>query len=943
MPKINRSTGELLKHRQTAKEISAILKKSKIHIFEYYAEDDRLVVYEDITEAGYEIPGYLHYLETNTRVHPEDRWKAIEFYHGRLEGSVELRTIEKDGTVILNAVEASWFWDDETGQRILFGSSRDISVDKQREEFLKKQAERDSLTGLYNRFYGKELMSDYLMNKNPYATCGLMILDIDYFKNVNDTYGHLIGDKVLEAVAEFLTALFSSKDVVMRSGGDEYVALLKDISHTVLVKKMGQVVEGIRKLQVIENYVLTCSVGVCFLPENVSGYTYNQMFENADWALYQAKENGKNGYVFCDNLQRFQQMGNGAESGNAEIEHSEIEARYLHNDIVSTAFEVFEKMNSFDVAVRLLMKVVGIRFRLDRITVIQTNVKEKNTKRIYQWLAPGIESIDEEPGSFTKEDFLTLFHSYDEYGTTVLQYDNMSMYSEGAAKLLVQGRAKTVVYAAMYCEGQYTGAISYVVCSEKRYWTRENRSQLGELTKIISAHLAKNKALNVSHRGVTTIPEYDALTGLLSFSGFREEVERMIVGGNAASHMLIYSDFENFKYFNQKLGYSVGDQLLKDFCQFVIDLLKSESDVYFTRVIADQFILFAPCQDIEVVKECTDRSNKVFAARYAAQFPEMQLKIRSGIYPIPKDCTGASAAIDAANYARKQIDGRKSDTVRLYDREMEKRQQLEAHLIYGMDEAMENGQFEVWFQPRFSLEQREIVGAEALIRWKREDGEILFPDVFVPVYERNGRIVELDFYMFERVVAFQAKLLREGKRVVPVSVNASILHAMDKRTAEKYRRILEKYGVSPGLLEIELTETATVSDYENVRDLFQCLHDAGIRTALDDFGAGYSVLNTVADLPIDTIKIDREFIGSCAKNKRGIRFLNQIVKFISGLGYHAVCEGIETEEEAEMLRKAGCKEAQGYWFARPMTMENFEKMTEEHTGNRYCLDGSEYP
>lgn len=276
------------------------------------------------------------------------------------------------------------------------------------------------------------LISEYLSQKTPFSSCGMMLLDIDYFKNINDNYGHLFGDEVLTKFAEFLQSFFRSKDVLVRAGGDEFVIFLKDISHQNLIKKSMNFVHMVRKIQFSQKGVsITCSVGVCYLPENVAVFTYNQLFENADWALYQAKTTGRNRYVFCDNLKRFEVTPQTTE--NEEF----IDSRYLRNDIVATAFELFEKHNSFDAALTLLLKVIGIPQVLDT------------------------------PGSFTKEDFQTLFRSYDKYGTTVLQHHDMEMYSPDGRKLLMQGNARTVLYAAMYCEGKYTGAISYVVAQTK--------------------------------------------------------------------------------------------------------------------------------------------------------------------------------------------------------------------------------------------------------------------------------------------------------------------------------------------------------------------------------------------------------------------------------------------------------------------------------------------
>lgn len=913
---------QFLADDEKLEKIAAVLKNTGISVFEYYLKEDRFVLYDERLKTVEEVSQYLSYLEADPKIYPEDRWKAISFFQGGVRGPAEIRVMDENGSLLRKRLDATQISGYGAASRRLIGSIKDVTAEKKREEVLEEQARRDSLTRLYNQFFGKELINYYLSSKNPYDSCGMMVVDIDYFKNVNDKYGHLFGNTALIELAHLLEMVFDSGDIIMRAGGDEFVVLLKNISHSVLVRKAMQLVKAVRKLTFSENdYAMTCSLGVCYLPENVSGYTYDQLFSNADWALYQAKANGRNRYVFCDTLQRFEIV---QKEGN--ISHPEIDARYLQNDIVATAFEIFEKMNSFDAAIELLLEVIGVRYQLDRITIIRTDIKAKTTGRQYQWTSARAPEVLQKPGSFTKEDFLTLFHSYDEYGTTVLQYDNLEMYSEDAANLLMQGEAKTVLYAAMYCEGQYTGAISYVVCENKRYWSKDDRSRFGELTKIISAHLAKNQAMNACQRGLLSFPNYDPLTGLISFDRFREEVERMIVGGYATSHVVVYSDFENFKYFNQRCGYTMGDLLLKEYSSHVIDSLECEADVYFTRIVADQFLMFMPCRDEEEAAERVRVFNAEFIRRQSLRFPEVRLRLRSGIYYVKPGCTSASAAIDAANYARKELAGSADCAVRLYDEELGRKQAEENEILNSFDTALRQGQFQIYLQPRFSLADLSVVGAEAVVRWIKADGTILHPESFIPLYENNGRIVELDYYVFEQVVAFQAKNGRLGRAQLPISVNASILHARDDSTVKKYLQILNKYGVDPSLLEIELTETATVSYYDNVKKLFERLRKVHMMTSLDDFGAGYSVLNTVIDIPVNTVKIDRAFIMNCESSDRGIYFLQQVIAMVKGLGYHVVCEGVETQEQAGILRDAGCEEAQGYWFARPMPIEQYEKM-----------------
>lgn len=495
----------------------------------------------------------------------------------------------------------------------------------------------------------------------------------------------------------------------------------------------------------------------------------------------------------------------------------------------------------------------------------------------------------------------------------------------------MQGDAKTVLYAAMYCEGKYTGAISYVVCSNKRYWTKQNRSQLGELTKLISAHLAKSQVLNTVHQSAASSLEYDSLTGLLSFSKFKEETERMIVGGYATSHVMIYSDFVNFKYFNQKYGYKMGDQILKEYCNFIINALDDAHDTYFSRIIADQFVLFMPCQSPAQAAEQFRQINDDFLRKQAGRFQECSLFIRTGIYPVQPGDVSSSVAIDAANYTRCRVKKGGNDSVVIYDLKLAQKKQQENEILNGMASAMENGEFQVYLQPRFSLHDYTVTGAEALIRWIKPDGTMIYPNEFIPLYEKTGQITELDLYVFEQVAAFQERNLRLYNRKLPISVNLSLRHTSGSHTVENYQRILDKYHLDPSLIEIELTETGSVSGnaYRRIKNMFEQFRKKHFKTVMDDFGSGYSMLNMLIDIPVDTIKLDQAFVHQCESNNRGVIFLKQLVAMTTGLGYHLVCEGIETEEQAEILKKIGCEEGQGYWFAKPMPMTEFERFMEQ--------------
>lgn len=917
-----------LENRQKRLALMDNLNRNGIDLFEYIPSEDTMIFYDSSVRNTVMREHYLEHLNTNSSIYPEDLWKMKEICMGHLKKQTEIRFLQPDQKVVTRILDLDVFPSETDENPVFLGTVRSITTEQKREKILEEQVKRDSLTGLYNHFFGKEFINEYLLNKTPYASCGMMVVDIDYFKSVNDVFGHLFGDVVLKEISRLFLDLFDKKDILMRAGGDEFVIFLKDISHGILLKKAGQLVDSVRDLKFTgKKYSMTCSVGVCFLPENISGYTYDQLFENADWALYRAKENGKNRYEFCDNLHRYELLSNRTPN---PID-TDVDVRFLRNDIVSTAFEIFEKMNSFTAAIELLMKVIGIRFSLDRITIIQTNIRDKNAGRQYQWVSNRAPEALSVPGSFTKEDFLTLFQSYDEYGTTVLQHDNMSMYSPDAQALLMQGEAKTVLYAAMYCEGKYTGAISYVVCDQKRFWTKQNRSQLGELTKIISAHLAKSQVMNLIHQSSALSLDYDSLTGLLSFSKFKEETERIIVGGYATSHVMIYSDFDNFKYFNQKYGYHMGDQVLREYCNYVIEHLENEQDTYFSRVVADQFVLFMPCQSPDYAADLFHQINEAFLQKQTGRFRGISFFIRTGIYPLQSGDLSSSAAIDAANYARHQVKKGGKSSVVIYDQRIAQKKQRQNEIINGMSSAIENGEFQVYLQPKFSLLDFSITGAEALIRWKRQDGTMIYPDEFIPLYEKNGQITQLDLYVFEQVADFQKRNLSKNNWNHPVSVNLSMRHSSGSSAVQGYKKIMDNYQLDASTIEIELTETGNVSEkeYQYVKTMFKEFRKYQFRTAIDDFGSGYSMLNMLIDIPVDTIKLDRIFVQNCESNDRGVSFLKQLILMTKGMGYHLICEGIETEEQVSILRNIGCEEGQGYWFARPMPMEEFEDLLKE--------------
>lgn len=282
------------------KKLGMILRENKMAVFEYLVSTDHLIIYDEWMNIAEENEGYLANLATNKKIYEEDQWKITLLYKGILKGPEEVRMVEADGTLTRKQISICELDDKQGCGKVLIGSMRDVTKEKMRVKQLEDLVKRDTMTGLYNYAFGKNLINKYLKEKSKDASCGMLMVDIDNFKEVNDNYGHLFGDQVLIKLAELFKDLFSKSDILMRSGGDEFVILLKECELLEIEKRAECLLKEVQKLyfEGVE-YIMKCSIGICFLDRNEEDYTYDSLFRKADEALYHAKENGRNQYWCC--------------------------------------------------------------------------------------------------------------------------------------------------------------------------------------------------------------------------------------------------------------------------------------------------------------------------------------------------------------------------------------------------------------------------------------------------------------------------------------------------------------------------------------------------------------------------------------------------------------------------------------------------------------------
>ena len=632
-----------------------MLSKSNISVYEYYPATDTAVKLDASLNVVRKISPYMNEINSERWLDLQEQSRYVQFLRGMSNGNIEIQYADDDGHMTLKSIRKLYMVDETTGEEYLLITKKDVTKQKNTERKYRAQAQRDSMTKLYNRVSGREIVESYLDRKNPYESCGMLVMDVDYFKGVNDSYGHLFGDKVLIKISQLLMDHFDKKAVVSRVGGDEFVVFFYDIDNNQLVSRIGGFFDDIKTLTFAENdYIPTCSIGVCFVPKNASNCSYDQIFQNADWALYQAKKRGRNRYVFCDNMHRYNEEI--MEAGQKEAAKQQLDARYFQNDILATAFEVFEKHRYFDDAIKQLLQIIGIRFQLDRISVVDIDIRNNIASCSYQWRANGVKAALEKPQCYKREDFQKFFSKYNAFNALVINDENVNEYSVEGQRLVMQNNTRTVLHIARYDEGRYAGTVAFVTCNKNRFWSLDKMHELSEVVKLFSVYRRKSLGVNKYDCGCGWYNDYDDLTGLISFARFKEDVEHIIVSGTRQDSVMVYSDIENFSEYNRKYGFEQGDRLLKEFAQYIIGTMQKVENTYFARIVSDQFVLFMP-YDISVndIEYQVQRINDSFTRTYMGDDDGIKINIRTGIYKVTGACSGVSAAIDAANSARKHI------------------------------------------------------------------------------------------------------------------------------------------------------------------------------------------------------------------------------------------------------------------------------------------------
>lgn len=458
----------------------------------------------------------------------------------------------------------------------------------------------------------------------------------------------------------------------------------------------------------------------------------------------------------------------------------------------------------------------------------------------------------------------------------------------------------------------------YVKCDANFYGVYE---QGGGLHSIIgSVKPVYEEIEQVGKKSEDSIKYLDLATGLLNGKAFCDRLKKILNENEDKNYAVIMLDIDRFKSVNEVYGVQFGDRVIKHIALNLNELFCKE-DCLTARFMSDFFGIFLSYENESEL----GRAIKILNGRISF-YKHIPLKYSYGVYRISDRSIPARLMCDYANMAKNSVKGNHINNIAFYTEGMKNRIIEEINIENDMEKALEEEQFSMYLQPKYNIEDCSVVGAEALARWNHPSKGFIKPAKFIPLFEKNGFIVHLDAYIWEQACKTIRKWCDMGITPVSISVNVSRVNLKNPKLIEILDGLIEKYNIDKKYLELEITETVYYDDQQGLVNVLDRLKKSGYTLLMDDFGSGFSSLSMLKNTPFDVLKIDRNFLNETMITDRGKKIIRHTIYLSNDIGMNTVAEGVETKEQADYLLKCGCSIAQGYYYSKPVPVENFEEI-----------------
>jgi diguanylate cyclase (GGDEF)-like protein len=902
-------------------------------VYEYFPEDD-VLIYTTYGQDGYteekRVTDCLGRFFKEV-IHPEDAGELArledQVRKGRQQVMVELRLLnieEKETDQYLQLIIRGYrIFDENKKQYKFFGVT--ANVDDNRKYMVSK---RDPATYLWNRKSCREYIANYLEQEQSVGT--FYLIEIDNLRQVTDAMGNLFGDYVILSVSKAIRDTFHNMDILGRTGRNEFVVFAKG-GHTndVVLLKCRELRRAVSRIYCGEHgHGVVAYIGVTQCPED--GQVAEDLYGKASLAVAEAKEHPDAHFSnYSDIRNRNEIYQPFVEPEFDETEDFIYHAKKLgahcdfYNELTEIALGLMDESKDADSAIQLLLHKIKDYFQFDIVTIEEVMVDEPRClKYTFEAHEPFLPARTGMMRRYTESEWMTLQYSM-EQGRYFYDQDpnNIDLFFS-------DHKIKTGVKLPIDGKKYFTGVVDFVYGARDHYWEEEELQCLEAFCRILSVYLKRMRNLDEAHFLATMMQERDSVTGLFSYGKFLDKLRALTLNRKDPMDVLyIYSDLSHFKYINETYGYDMGDRLLRRFAEFIMEN-RGERVLCAARVHSDNIVIALNVSggySVEKLAEVVDTQNEMATALLREFVHDNMVEICSGVFLCNDQNLSVEEAVSNAAYACKEGKKVNQKKCKIFSKEMLTEYKRQMSFIKELRGAIENRELQVFIQPKILADGESVAGGEALIRWIKPDKEMIYPGEFIPPFEKSGAIMDVDFFVYREVFSYLRNRIDQNLPVVPISMNVSRVHINNDRMINYIQELFDEYQIDPYLVEFELTESIYIENLEKAVSLISKLRAMGAKVSMDDFGSGYSSLNMLSNMPMDIMKIDRIFLKGATPNHSDKIILNSIVFMGRELDMCMVCEGVETKEQYEFLKGIGCDIMQGYYFGRPMPLEEFDK------------------
>jgi len=776
----------------------------------------------------------------------------------------------------------------------------------------------DLLTGCLDKSSTEETIKCIMKNSFQLDEHILILVDIDNFKALNYTHGFSTGDMVLRNLGNRLQKTIRGGDIVGRMGSDNFVIFLRNVNNLIsLTQKVEEIAFVFRESFLTENksYKISYSIGISRFKQS-EDISYNLLFDQANTARLVAKSKGKNQYCIYTDTIAYQMRSQIFTTENTIIENK----KGLERNILFKVFQLLQSKNDISTAINDILELLGKELNVSRSYIFELTDDGQNYCNTYEWCAPNILSTFDDLQKVPLSEYEQVFSLLDEDG--ILACEDTSAFGGNYSDLHQAQGVKSFLQVVVK-----DGDISRLMlgvdeCNRTRRWTERESTAIMYLSNLLGmlSQQLENNNLSLGFDQLKSLVTKDKLTGISTKEKFYSDTKELLKNKSDKKYFFFLLNVNKFQMINSFFGMDEGDKLLKAIAK-EFERYSKENSSACGRVGAD---IFCGSQSFDspletVLDKIIERIN-ICIKNYN---PNYNLTISIGVYEIKNTHTSMEVMYSKANMAIKKIKKLQVTAYSIYEDGMEAEEISEQSIINDIYPALFEKQFEVYLQPKISLKSGAIVGAEALVRWNHPIKGFMSPAEFIPIFEKNGLITKVDYFVWETVFAFAKENIENHTLFLPISVNISRVDLFNISIVSCFKELLAKYDIDPKYIHIEITESAYIENYEEILAVIKKLNQLGFHIEMDDFGTGYSSLNMFNDMIVDTIKLDMKFVQNLQLNGDKRNILSFIISLAKHFDLPVVAEGIETEEQMLFLKNIGCDIGQGFYFAKPMPIPQF--------------------